>query len=152
MWGKGFCTIGEVTWASAAYVARYVTKKVLGDIQHYCRIDTTTGEILEERIPEYATMSRGGRDGKGLAYEWWKKYKEDCHNKDFITVNGIKMTIPKYYDRQLDEEDPQRLEAIKTERLKRIAQHKEDNTEERLKDREIVKLAQFKKLQGSFEG
>ena len=30
LWPFGFCTIGEVTWESAAYVARYVTKKVTG--------------------------------------------------------------------------------------------------------------------------
>lgn len=27
IWGKGFCTIGDVTFQSAAYVARYVMKK-----------------------------------------------------------------------------------------------------------------------------
>lgn len=30
IWGKGYVTIGELTWQSAAYVARYITKKQIG--------------------------------------------------------------------------------------------------------------------------
>lgn len=30
IWGKGFVTIGELNWQSAAYVARYITKKQIG--------------------------------------------------------------------------------------------------------------------------
>lgn len=31
VWGKGFCTVADVTWETCAYVARYVTKKRLGE-------------------------------------------------------------------------------------------------------------------------
>ena len=39
LWKKGYCSIGMVTFESAAYVARYVTKKITGKQanQHYER-------------------------------------------------------------------------------------------------------------------
>ena len=45
---RGFVTVGDVTFESAAYVARYVTKKITGDRaeDHYCG-----------REPEYNVMS-----------------------------------------------------------------------------------------------
>ena len=49
LWTFGFSTIGDVTFESAAYVARYCTKKITGDEadKHY-----------NGRSPEYVTMSR----------------------------------------------------------------------------------------------
>lgn len=58
IWGLGFCTLGAVTFESAAYVARYVMKKVTGHMaeKHYERVSTETGEIYQLQ-PEYITMS-----------------------------------------------------------------------------------------------
>ena len=44
LWPFGFCTIGNVTFESAAYVARYIMKKVNGDAaaDHYEWIDEDT--------------------------------------------------------------------------------------------------------------
>ena len=49
LWPYGFATVGCVSFESAAYVARYITKKVNGDMadSHYLG-----------REPEYITMSR----------------------------------------------------------------------------------------------
>jgi hypothetical protein len=44
IWSKGFVTIGEVTFESAAYVARYVVKKITGKGQD--KIDERSGLIL----------------------------------------------------------------------------------------------------------
>lgn len=46
-WPFGFCSIGDVTFESAAYVARYACKKITGEAasRHYERIDYETGEI-----------------------------------------------------------------------------------------------------------
>ena len=59
IWGLGHATIGDVTFQSAAYVARYITKKITGDRaqDHYNEINYETGEILSERRPEYTTIS-----------------------------------------------------------------------------------------------
>ena len=49
LWTFGFSTIGDVTFESAAYVARYCTKKITGD---------KADEHYNGRSPEYVTMSR----------------------------------------------------------------------------------------------
>ena len=47
LWTLGNCEIGELTFESAAYVARYIMKKINGPMakEHYKRYDPTTGEI-----------------------------------------------------------------------------------------------------------
>lgn len=87
LWGKGFCSIGAVTFESAAYVARYVLKKVNGDQaeDHY-----------QGRKPEYITMSRR----PGIGADWFAQFETDCYPKDFITIrDGLKCHPPKYYDK-----------------------------------------------------
>lgn len=64
LWHYGISEIGSLTFESAAYVARYILKKVTGTdaVQHYVNEDT--GVILK---PEYVTMSRGGKKKTDLA-------------------------------------------------------------------------------------
>jgi hypothetical protein len=40
IWGRGFCSIGEVTFESCAYTARYIMKKINGQLQesHYKKL------------------------------------------------------------------------------------------------------------------
>ena len=49
LWPHGFSEIGSLTFESAAYVARYITKKWLGE---------GADEVYSGRLPEYITMSR----------------------------------------------------------------------------------------------
>lgn len=91
VWKKGFHTIGEVNFKTAGYVARYITKKHFGKNSDY---------VYDGLEPEFALMSRGQKkDGLGgIGKAWFEKYWQDCYPKDFITVNGKKHSIPKYYD------------------------------------------------------
>ena len=59
VWPYGHAVIGDVTFESAAYVARYVTKKVNGDKkqEHYSILDSETGELFQ-REQEFAEASR----------------------------------------------------------------------------------------------
>ena len=61
-WGNGYAYTQDFTIESAAYVARYVTKKITGDQseEHYKKevCDSDTGEILRIPVkPEYTRMS-----------------------------------------------------------------------------------------------
>jgi hypothetical protein len=155
-WKLGFTTVGEVTFESAAYVARYVMKKRKGDKQevddYYKALDTKTGEI-HNILPEFCIMSRGSpknddfRFKRGIGHSWLEKFKGDTE-KDFITVNKKKMSLPKYYDTILEQmgED---IEKRKIERKKKL--DKEDNTYERLRVKEKVKDAQIKQLERNLE-
>lgn len=144
VWPFGFSTIGEATFESAAYVARYVMKKRKGDpdqkdkngitnAQHYELVDPVTGEVTNLE-PEFALMSRR----PGIGKDWLVKYKGDT-DKDYITVRGQKMSLPKYYDNLLavwDEED------MAKRKLKRVHSiNLKEATDERLAVRKAVKEA-----------
>jgi hypothetical protein len=114
-WGMGHCTFGDATFESAAYVARYITKKMTGTAakEHYETIDPETGEITT-RKPEYSTMSR--RPGIGLP--WLKKYGHDTYQKDEVILNGKAMKPPRAYDNRYEVTDPQTWKTIKSVRQK----------------------------------
>ena len=127
LWEYGYCTIGEVTYDSAAYVAKYVTKKIYGEMA-----DTWYDGIQ----PEYCTMSRR----PGIGREWFEKYNSDVYNLDQVVVlknNGsLNLRPPKYYDYLYDKLEPKKLEQIKIERRKKASKRQSENTYERLKVRE----------------
>lgn len=95
LWRYGFSSIGDVTFDSAAYVARYSLKKRNGKAkaEHYRRIDSVTGDSYQIK-PEYSTMSRK----PGIAKRWIEQFHNDVYPHDHIVVNGIEMKPPSYYD------------------------------------------------------
>ena len=109
LWPQGFAVIGNVTFESAAYVARYVMKKVNGDrkTSHY-----------EGLLPEYTTMSRR----PGIGARWYEKFKTDVYPHDRIIVRGNPTRPPRFYDNLLAREDRSTLELLKIKREK-LAQH-----------------------------
>lgn len=147
LWPYGYSTIGDVTWQSAAYVARYVTKKINGDraAEHYIMGDPETGEAYYLE-PEYITMSRR----PGIAKRWFMQYKTDCFPKDYLTHEGKRLKIPSYYDRIYDQIEPEKLSAIRQERRKKACNN-QHNTRERLKVREDIQLKRSKKLIREYE-
>lgn len=146
LWQNGRCIIGQLSWESAAYIARYTTKKVDGRLadSHYQAPHLHTGEILPI-LPEFVTMSRR----PGIGEQWYQRYSGDLHGKDYVTVNGRKFQGAKYYDKKLDGTDPEKLKSLKQQRVKRAIEHAHDSTLRRLRVREDVKLAQVAKLKRS---
>ena len=143
LWPFGFSTIGTVTFESAAYVARYVMKKVNGKNakNHYERVDSNTGEIYI-LVPEYNTMSRR----PGIAAGWFDKYKDDVYPSDNIHLREKTFRPPKFYDKMYEHLMPNEMEKIKMQRMKNMQKHAKDNTAERLAVKEQVKNAQLNKL------
>lgn len=141
IWGNGLCSVGDVTLESAAYVARYIMKKINGknEKEHYEKIDRETGEVIDLQ-PEYTTMSRK----PGIGKKWYDKFKKDCFPSDTIVHNRQLFKPPKYYDTLYELENPEKLKEIKEKRISKIKWN--DNTPARLADRERVKLAQLSQL------
>lgn len=112
LWPYGFSTIGQVTFESCAYVARYIMKKQTGEKaeEYYTRWDPVTGEGTAIQ-PEYCTMSRK----PGIGKSWIEKYKSDVYPHDYVVINDHKVKPPRFYDQQLDEEQ---LRKIKEQRIK----------------------------------
>lgn len=142
LWGMGHATVGAVTFNSAAYVARYVMKKVTGQKaeEHYQTI-TEWGEVFDRR-PEYTQMSRR----PGIAADWLRKFQSDAYPSDFIVLRGAKMKPPKFYDRQYEIVDPAALEKIKGRRSRRGRKQAHDNTPDRLRVKEKVTEARLNQL------
>lgn len=117
LWPYGFSTIGEVTFESCAYVARYVTKKITGEKakEHYIRWDPLTGEGIPIE-QEYATMSRK----PGIGQTWLEKYKSDVYPHDYVVIKKHKIRPPRYYDKQLSESELQDIKQKRQEELPEV--------------------------------
>lgn len=148
LWPYGFNTIGSVTFESAAYVARYCLKKVVGkdSDQYYERVNPTTGEIVKI-AKEYATMSRRPGIGQG----WYKRFQQEVYPSDFVIRDGVKMRPPKAYDSYLEKDNPEALRAVKVRRVKKAAEHADNNTRERLRVRETVQKRRAERLLRSLD-
>ena len=135
LWPYGHSSIGEVTFQSAAYVARYIMKKQTGKNaeEYYSHINKTTGEITQ-RVPEFTTMSRR----PGIGKEWLNQYVSDVYPSDEIIINGKRMKPPKFYDNQYEIEYPSDFEKLKKIRKQSVQKHKSNNTPERLAVREKI--------------
>lgn len=148
LWGLGNCEIGQVTFESAAYCARYITKKVTGKNaeSHYNSVDLETGEIIT-KIPEYTNMSRK----PGIGAPWLQKFSKDVFNHDVLVIRGgTKVPPPRYYNNRYEMEAPEHYAKIKAKRLEKqltqltngeFTRKERDNTYERRKVKEIVHQA-----------
>lgn len=143
LWPFGYSSIGDVTFESAAYVARYIMKKVTGKnaAKHYEEIDPDTGEITN-RTPEFTKMSLK----PGIGYEWYKQYTSDVYPHDYVVVRGKKVKPPKYYDKKYKIDNPYEFDELLYIREKSARMNHADNTLERLAVKEQVAKAKLQKL------
>lgn len=138
----GFTTIGEVTFDSAVYCAKYAIKKVNGDAAaaHY-EVYDENGEVFARR-PEFAVMSR--RPGIGATY--YEKFGGEVRAHDSVVINGREVRPPKFYDTRSEAVDPVNFERHKRKRKKLAVLNKSDNTPERLRVKaRLMEIAAEKK-------
>lgn len=133
VWGNGSCIIGDVTYESASYVARYLIDKKTGNKSLF---------YDEQGIePEFCRMSRR----PGIGANWFHRYKSDITQRDSIVHDGRKRRFPRYFDKLLESDNLERFEAIKAERAKKAEKaywRQKDLGAAPLKIREKVKIAQ----------
>lgn len=146
-WPYGHNIIGEVTYQSAAYVARYTMKKVTGDKaqEHYKKCNPQTGEIYDIE-PEFLLSSRNPAIGR----RFLEKYPTDLE-KGFLTVDGKKRGIPKYYQKKYPEINDFRASLLKSEARLKYDPLDPENCGDRLRVKEKVKLAQITQLKRSLK-
>ncbi len=151
VWKYGFVDVGDLNFDSAAYVARYCMKKVTGVLADDWYMQCDLDGVATWVEPEYCTMSRGGRHGHGLAYDWFKKFSSDVFPSDEVPVPGagVFKGVPRYYEEIFKCTDALSLEEIKAVRLEFMRAHGDDYTPERLMDRYKVKKAQVALLHRS---
>ena len=132
-WKHGFHYIGDVTFQSAAYVARYIMRKQTGE---------QGKDFYGNRKHPYLAMSRKN----GIGKKWFDKYYKDLYPHDYVVINGKKMQVPKFYDQQYEKIEPEKMQKIKNQRLNFGKKLEKDSTIRRLRDRETVKTAQTETL------
>lgn len=138
LWPKGKHWIGNLTFDSAAYCARYIMKKVTGPNaeNHYNYVCLHTGKITTF-TPEFVSMSR--RPGIGKSYI--DKYMGDVYPSDEVIVNGKSTRPPKFYDAEYEKINPKGYELVRARRISNAKKHEDNNTWERLGVREKVAAA-----------
>jgi len=146
-WQLGLATTSDVTHASCAYVARYVTKKLKsGDdygAQHYYRLSPIDGQMHSVR-PEFATMSTK----PGIGFTYTQKFKSDYYPSGFIVVDGVRQSPPTYYVKKLSEEEQTLL---KRQARKLGLKNKPHQTTERRLARAAVRDARISRLKRTLE-
>lgn len=138
LWPFGFASVGEVTFESAAYVARYVMKKITGQRaeEAYRVVDSETGEVVE-RVPEFNRMSLR----PGIGARWLEKFQSDVYPGGRVVVNGRECRAPRYYDKKFESFDAVAFEDVAYGRFLEGVARAADNTAERLAVREKVARA-----------
>lgn len=150
VWGRGHCTVGALTFESAAYVARYVVKK-LEEASDYVRMDEY-GQV-HEVIPEFVTMSRGGRgDLGGIGRGWFERWSNEVYPSDEVVVRGYLSKPPRYYDVLQQEAEPSVFDYVRLRRREAADKRVADGTPARLRVREKVRVSRVKTLRRSLDG
>lgn len=123
-WKFGHSAVGEITIESAGYVARYVRKKIGGEIalRHYKGLK-----------PEFAIMSKDPAIGK----TWFEKYWNDVYPRDYIHIDGQKYKPPRYYDKLLERMNFKMYEVVKERRFEKL---------QRLSNPELMRKQKHKRL------
>lgn len=135
LWSFGFATIGEVTFESAAYVARYVMKKELGPDAGKVRriVDVTTGLYLE-RCHEFCKMSLR----PGIAKGWITRFQSDVYPHGRCVSRGFEAVPPRFYDLQFKAVDPVGHAGMLLRRSVSRDAVFDDNSPDRLRVKEVV--------------
>lgn len=106
IWKKGNVMVGQLSWESAAYVARYTLKKAYGINKEY--------DQLQGRIPEYISMSQG------IAKKYFQENMKKIYETDSVPVKNKKtgqvVKPPRSFDRILKDVDPDLYDTIKKKR------------------------------------
>lgn len=151
IWRFGYSTVGEVTFKSAAYVARYVMKKITGAaaVQHYQRTDDFTGEVYQVK-PEFNRMSLRPAIGS----RWIEKYYPQVFAHGSLRDGSRSIRVPRFYDEFLKKVsllDGTNFDDFEFERFRKGVQFAEDNTRERLAVREAVVIGRQKLTKRTLE-
>lgn len=143
LWGNGIVSTQDVTHKSAAYVARYVTKKLKTSdafgADRYHRLSPIDG-AFHSVAPEFSTKS----NRPGLGTKFALEFKRDFYPSGFLVVDGVRQAPPKFYVSKLAEGEQERL---KRQARRLSLKNKPHTTTERRLGRAAVRDARIARLQ-----
>jgi hypothetical protein len=112
MWKMGQIQIAQAVPETYRYVAGYVTKKMY--------------EIDEKKANSYYELGQTKPFAKmslkpGIGDKWYEEHKKEIWEKGYIQcTNGKRAKIPRFYEKMMEQENPQKLWEIKKERQAKI--------------------------------
>ena len=110
LWPYGNHLICNMTFETAAYVARYCTKKLNGDFEDFYKIFNIE--------PEFSHMSKR----PGIARQYFEEHKDEIYQYDelFLRMDkgGSRNKPPGYFDHLYDIENHEKMHEIKESRKK----------------------------------
>lgn len=116
LWGMGQIQIAQAVPETYRYVAGYVTKKMY-------EIDGKKANQYYElgQTKPFACMSLK----PGLGDHYYQEHKAEIWRQGYIQcTNGKQAQIPRYYEKQMEAENPERLWRIKQNRQKNAMEQK----------------------------
>lgn len=159
LWKYGLATVQEVNHRACMYTAKYCLKKLkfTDDLsiqeQYYGReqefLVMSKGSCQSNRCPHIDEIVKNCKGMKslrdlnnpycknckytrgGIGYDWFLKYKDDVLKIGYITLEGIKYPIPKYYLSILKLTDESKYDMYKIKVLNSIDEFDEKHPEER---------------------
>jgi hypothetical protein len=161
----GYSSVGSVTAKSAAYVARYCDKKLIGlefdGVEQY--VHPESGEIFDRPVisSRYVRFNRENGDRvevnkeralmsnkPGIGKSWFDNYGiSDLYSKGFhCDESGNILPTPKYFDKLLEKVNPQMLEEVKRSRQDFMLQNADNFTQDRLDAAREIFLSRTKNL------
>lgn len=153
--GRGHAVVGNFSFLTAAYVARYILKKQTTrtvfphrfDLDEWCT-SIETGEVFNRAVYEFenktqpfAQASRRPAIGRDFAL----KYLSDIYPADHCIINSKPCRPPRYYDRLLKDINPDMFASVKRQRSVNARNYDTDDTT-RLRARMAAKAASVSRL------
>lgn len=140
---NGYSIIGDLSFESSAYVARYVTKKLDGDL---------ADQKYNGREKEFLNMSRM----PGIGHDFIvKNYKHIFDNNFVVLPNGHKAPIPRYYWDILKQTHPVYYDRKYLDKYHDMVNNlfipDLDKTQQRLEAREELQKLKLDKLVRAYE-
>lgn len=142
LWGMGQIQIAQAVPETYRYVAGYVTKKM-----YEINGEKANAYYKLGQTKPFACMSLK----PGLGDKYYQEHKAEIWRQGYIQcTNGKRAQIPRYYEKQMEAENPQRLWRIKQNRQKNAMQQKRLQLEDQdyktvLETKERVTKKQTKK-------
>lgn len=139
-WSHGFVVLGDVTFESAAYVAKYTVEKVLGK---------AAPSVYGPLRPPFSVSSRR----PGIGSTWWDKYGHVARRDDSVVAQGREQGLPRAYDRYWERDDEVGFKRARGRRVEKALElaARGDSSPERLAVRERVTLAKVGEAQRVFD-
>jgi len=149
LWRKGFSTFGELTFESAAYVARYCVKKVTGDlaVDHYRRV-VSGGELVDIE-PEFSGCSLR----PGIGFRWIDRYFPEVALNGTVISRGREVGAPRFYMKRLEAFDGAGFARLKHEKFDLLLKHVRSGemVDARMDSKRLVRNARVSSLKRNLQ-